>query len=151
MVFFNSLLEYNCFTMLSVSAMFFFNSLLEYNCFTMLSVSAVHHESATLHTYIPALMNLPSTPPLHPSRMSQSTELSTLTEEWIKMMWYIHAMEYYSAKKRSTTGSSVAMQMSLTPLIEWSESEKKAIHCSYSVTQSCPTLFATPWTTARQA
>ena len=131
--------------------MFFFNSLLEYNCFTMLSVSAVHHESATLQTCIPALVNLPSAPQLHPSRMSQSAELSTLTEQWIKMMWSIHAMEYYSAKKRSAVGSSVAMQMSLTPVTESGESEKKATHCSYSVTQSRPTLFATPWTTARQA
>ena len=28
------------------------------------------------------------------------------TEEWIKKMWYIYIMEYYSAIKRNETGSS---------------------------------------------
>ena len=110
-----------------------------------MSASAVHHESATLHTHIPSLVNLSSTP-----RMPQSTELSTLTEEWIKMAWYIHTKEYYSAKKRNAIESSVAMWMSLKPVIQWSESAR-AIHCYYSVTKSCLTLFVTPWTTARQA
>ena len=29
------------------------------------------------------------------------------TEEWIKKMWYIYAMEYYSVIKRNKTGSFV--------------------------------------------
>ena len=29
------------------------------------------------------------------------------TEEWIKKMWYIHTMEYYSAIKRNEIGSFV--------------------------------------------
>ena len=31
------------------------------------------------------------------------------TEEWIKMMWYIYTMEYYSAIERNEIGSFVEM------------------------------------------
>ena len=31
------------------------------------------------------------------------------TEEWIKKMWYIYTMEYYSAIKRIEIGSFVEM------------------------------------------
>ena len=37
----------------------------------------------------------------------------TSTEEWIKNMWYIYTMEYYSAIKRNETGSFVEMWMDL--------------------------------------
>ena len=30
-----------------------------------------------------------------------------LTDEWIKKMWYIYSIEYYSAIKRNETGSFV--------------------------------------------
>ena len=30
-------------------------------------------------------------------------------EEWIKKVWYIHAMEYYSSIKRDVIGSFVEM------------------------------------------
>ena len=29
------------------------------------------------------------------------------TDEWIKKLWYIHTMEYYSAIKRNTSGSAL--------------------------------------------
>ena len=32
-----------------------------------------------------------------------------LTDEWIKKMWHIYTMEYYSAIKRNETGSFVEM------------------------------------------
>ena len=32
-----------------------------------------------------------------------------LTEEWIKKMWYIYTMEYYSAIRRNEIGSCVEM------------------------------------------
>ena len=35
------------------------------------------------------------------------------TEEWIKKMWYIYTMEYYSAIKRNEIGSFVEMWMDL--------------------------------------
>ena len=35
------------------------------------------------------------------------------TEEWIKNMWYIYTMEYYSTIKRNETGSFVETCMDL--------------------------------------
>ena len=39
------------------------------------------------------------------------------TEEWIKKMWSIYTMEYYSATKRKEIGSSVKMKMDLETII----------------------------------
>ena len=36
-----------------------------------------------------------------------------LTDEWIKKMWYIYTMEYYSAIKRNEIGSFVETWMDL--------------------------------------
>ena len=36
-----------------------------------------------------------------------------LTEEWIKKMWYIHTMEYYSAFKRNEIMASAATWMDI--------------------------------------
>ena len=33
------------------------------------------------------------------------------TDEWVKKMWYIHTMEYYSALKRNTFESVLANEM----------------------------------------
>ena len=41
-----------------------------------------------------------------------------LTDEWIKKMWYICTMEYYSAIKRNKTGSFVETWMDLETVIE---------------------------------
>ena len=51
------------------------------------------------------------------------------TEEWIKKMWYIYTMEYYSAIKRNEIGSFVEMSMDLETDIqsEVSQKEKKKI------------------------
>ena len=38
----------------------------------------------------------------------KQTECSS-TEEWIKKMWYIYTMEYYSAMKKNETRPSVAI------------------------------------------
>ena len=43
-----------------------------------------------------------------------------LTDEWIKKLWYIHTMEYYSAIKRITFESVLMRWMNLEPII-WSE------------------------------
>ena len=46
------------------------------------------------------------------------------TEEWIKKMWYIYTMEYYSAIKRNEIGSFVEMWMHLEPLMQSAVSQK---------------------------
>ena len=52
------------------------------------------------------------------------------TDEWIKKMWYIHTMEYYSAIKRSTFESVLMRWMNLEPIIqsEVSQKEKEKYH-----------------------
>ena len=40
------------------------------------------------------------------------------TEEWIKKMWYIYTMEYYSAIKRNEIGSFVETWMDLESVIQ---------------------------------
>ena len=41
-----------------------------------------------------------------------------LTEEWIKKMWYIYTMAYYSAIKRNKIGSFVETWMDLETVIQ---------------------------------
>ena len=40
-----------------------------------------------------------------------------LTDEWIKKLWYIYTMEYYSAIKRNTFESVLMRWMNLEPII----------------------------------
>ena len=47
------------------------------------------------------------------------------TDEWIKKLWYIHTMEYYSAIKRSAFGSVLMRQMNLEPIIQSEVSQKE--------------------------
>ena len=47
------------------------------------------------------------------------------TEEWIKKMWYIYTMEYYSAIKRNEIGSFVEMWMDLESVIQNELSQKE--------------------------
>ena len=46
------------------------------------------------------------------------------TEEWIKKLWYVYTMEYYSAIKRNTFESVLMRWMKLEPIIQ-SHKEKK--------------------------
>ena len=52
------------------------------------------------------------------------------TDEWIKKMWYIYIMEYYSAIKRNEIGSFVEMWMELESVIqsEVRQKEKNKYH-----------------------
>ena len=52
------------------------------------------------------------------------------TEEWIKKMWYINAMEYYSAIKKNRIMSSVSIWMDLEIIIlsEVNQTEKDKYH-----------------------
>ena len=47
------------------------------------------------------------------------------TDEWIKKMWHIYTMEYYSAIKRNEIGSFVEMWMDLETVIQSKVSEKE--------------------------
>ena len=53
-----------------------------------------------------------------------------LTEEWIKKMWSIYTMEYYSAIKRNEIESFAEMWMDLETVVqsEVSHKEKKKYH-----------------------
>ena len=47
------------------------------------------------------------------------------TDEWIKKMWYIYTMVYYSAIKRNEIGSFVEMWMNLETVIQSEVSQKE--------------------------
>ena len=53
-----------------------------------------------------------------------------LTDEWIKKMWYMYTMEYYSAIKRNEIGSFVETWMDPETVIhsEVSQKEKNKYH-----------------------
>ena len=52
------------------------------------------------------------------------------TDEWIKKLWYIHTVEYYSAIKKNTFESVLMRWMKLEPIIqsEVSQKEKDKYH-----------------------
>ena len=47
------------------------------------------------------------------------------TEEWIKKLWYIYTMEYYSAIKRNAFESVLMRSMSLESVIQGDVSQKE--------------------------
>ena len=49
----------------------------------------------------------------------------SLTEEWIKKLWYIYAMEYYSAIKKDTLESVLMRRMNLAPILQCEVSRKE--------------------------
>jgi len=53
-----------------------------------------------------------------------------LTDEWIKKLWCIYTMEYYSSIKRNTFQTVLMRQMNLEPIIqsEVSQKEKDKYH-----------------------
>ena len=48
-----------------------------------------------------------------------------LTDEWIKKLWYIYTMEYYSAIKRNVFESVLMKWMNLEPIIQSELSQKE--------------------------
>ena len=49
----------------------------------------------------------------------------SLTDEWIKKLWYLYTMEYYSAIKRNTFESVLIRWMKLEPIIQSEVSQKE--------------------------
>ena len=51
------------------------------------------------------------------------------TGEWIKKLWYIYAMEYYSVIKRNVFESVLMRWMNLEPIIQIEVSKETNIVC----------------------
>ena len=51
-------------------------------------------------------------------------------DEWIRKLWYIHTMEYYSAIKKNTFESVLMRWMKLEPIIQSEVSQKEKYQCS---------------------
>ena len=47
------------------------------------------------------------------------------TDEWIRKLWYIYTMEYYSAIKKNTFESVIMRSMKMEPIIQSEVSQKK--------------------------
>ena len=57
-----------------------------------------------------------------------------LTDEWIKKLWYIYAVEYYSAIKRNAFQSILMRWINLEPIIQSEVSQKgKNTFCIYCI------------------
>ena len=48
-----------------------------------------------------------------------------LADEWIRKLWYIYTMEYYSAVKKNTFESVLMRWMKLEPIIQYEVSQKE--------------------------
>ena len=53
------------------------------------------------------------------------------TDEWLKKLWYIYTMEYYSAIKRNEIESFVETWMDLETVIQSEVSEKRKTNIIY--------------------
>ena len=47
-----------------------------------------------------------------------------MTDEWIKKLWYIHTMEYYSVIKKNAFESVLMRWMNLEPIIQSEVNQK---------------------------
>ena len=57
------------------------------------------------------------------------------TDEWIRKLWYIYTMEYYSAMKKNTLESVLMRWMKLEPIIQSEVSQKEKHQYSISSVQ----------------
>ena len=53
-------------------------------------------------------------------------------DEWIRRLWYIYTMEYYSAIKKSTVEQVLMRWMKLEPIIQSEVSQKKKTPIQYT-------------------
>ena len=49
----------------------------------------------------------------------------SMADKWIRMLWYIYTMEYYSAIKKNAFDSVLMRWMKLEPIIQSEMSERK--------------------------
>ena len=59
----------------------------------------------------------------------------SMADEWIRKLWYINTMEYYSAIKRNTLESVLIRWMKLEPIIKSGISQKEKHQYSISSVQ----------------
>ena len=52
-----------------------------------------------------------------------------MTDEWIRKLWYIYTVEYYSAIKRNAFESVLMRGMNLEPIIQSEGSQKEKGKC----------------------
>ena len=65
---------------------------------------------------------------IYNSQDIEATQMST-TDEWIKQLWYLYTMEYYSALKRNEFESVEWKWMYLEPVTQSEISQKKKNTC----------------------
>ena len=56
------------------------------------------------------------------------------TDEWIRKLWYIHTMEYYSAIKKNAFEFILMRWMKLEPIIQSEVSQKENTNIVYQCT-----------------
>ena len=65
-------------------------------------------------------------PNVHRSTVYNSQDMETTSaDEWIRKLWYIYTMEYYSAIKKNTFESVLMRWMKLEPIIRNEISQKE--------------------------
>ena len=97
-------------------------------------------------------------PDVHRSTVYNSQDMKQArcpsADEWIRKLWYIYTMEYYSAIKKNTFESVPMRWMKLEPIVQSEVSQKEKhqysmllLLCHFSHVRLC----ATPQTAAHQA
>ena len=54
----------------------------------------------------------------------------SIADEWIRKLWYIYTMEYYSAIRKNTFESVLMRWMKLEPIIQSEVNQKEKQHYS---------------------
>ena len=58
------------------------------------------------------------------ARTNQASSRCPSADEWVRKLWYIYTMEYYSAVKKNSFGSVLMRWMKLEPIIQSEVSQK---------------------------
>ena len=84
-----------------------------------------HYWAYIQGNHIPKRYMHPDVAALFTITRSRKQTKCTPTGKWIKKMWYIYTMEYYSAVKRNEIGSFVETWMDLETVIQREVSQKE--------------------------